>query len=294
MVDPIDDIARQARQGSVAAIIQILNEQLAAIGVRTRAVFADGVLQLLCEAMQAEQLEQSTLVERLRQILEEISPRHIRRVNINSRIVREQQLLWLEEISRDPQHQLLWSQAIILAQPNLLKRLMNELKDRKTPSAKPVLAKSTSSYLVREHRQFQRGIIGGIGVSLCVVLVGLAIYNWLNSQGQISSNLQATPQTVPHPSTPTPSPKPSVTGSPVAPSSSDGFAQAVRLAEQAAAAGKVAQSSDDWLKIAAMWQEASDLMAKVSPEHPRYTTAVNRAELYYKYSQDAQQAAQKQ
>jgi len=108
MVAPVDNIAIQARQGSVAAIIQVLNEKLAEIGVRTRAVFTDGVLQLLCEAPKVDQLEQSTLVERIRQILEGISPRYIRRVNINTRIVREQQLLWLEEISRDPENQLLW------------------------------------------------------------------------------------------------------------------------------------------------------------------------------------------
>jgi hypothetical protein len=50
MADRINDIIWQARQGSVAAIIQVLNESLVLSGVRTRAVFADGVLQLLCEA----------------------------------------------------------------------------------------------------------------------------------------------------------------------------------------------------------------------------------------------------
>jgi alpha-D-ribose 1-methylphosphonate 5-triphosphate synthase subunit PhnL len=99
MVNIVDDIARQARQGSVAAIIQILNDRLAEIGVRTRAVFADGVLQLLCEAATADLLEQSSLVDRLTQILEQLSPQNIRRVQINSRLVREHQLLWLEEIS---------------------------------------------------------------------------------------------------------------------------------------------------------------------------------------------------
>lgn len=46
MVDRINDIAWQAHQGSVAAIIQLLNENLAHLGVRTRAVFSNGVLQL--------------------------------------------------------------------------------------------------------------------------------------------------------------------------------------------------------------------------------------------------------
>ncbi|HAJ60521.1 MAG TPA: hypothetical protein DCP31_15680, partial [Cyanobacteria bacterium UBA8543] len=64
------------------------------------------------------QLEQSVRVAQIRQILEDIAPRNIRRVRINSRIVREQQLLWLEEITRDPEHQLLWSEEIILTKPN--------------------------------------------------------------------------------------------------------------------------------------------------------------------------------
>ena len=50
MVNSVNDIAKQARRGSVSAIIQILNEKLADSGVRTRAIFEDGILQLLCEA----------------------------------------------------------------------------------------------------------------------------------------------------------------------------------------------------------------------------------------------------
>ena len=94
MITQINDIAWQASQGSIAAIIQILNERLANSGVRTRAVFHSGVLQLLCEARTIEKLEKSTLVQKIRQILESIAPRNVHRVNINSRIVREQQLLW--------------------------------------------------------------------------------------------------------------------------------------------------------------------------------------------------------
>ena len=68
MANSIDNIARQARQGSVAAIIQVLNDKLAHSGVRTRAVLENGVLQLLCEAAKTEQLEQSSLVERIQHI----------------------------------------------------------------------------------------------------------------------------------------------------------------------------------------------------------------------------------
>ncbi|WP_416666583.1 hypothetical protein [Egbenema bharatensis] len=142
MVDSIDDIARQARQGSVSAIIQILNEKLADSGVRTRAVFEQGVLQLLCEAATPEQLEQSVLVPDVRRILEAIQPRRIRRVNINSRIVREQQLLWLEEINRDGVNQLLWSEEIVLNRPNFMQRFFRDLGDRPPLTPKPVFPRN--------------------------------------------------------------------------------------------------------------------------------------------------------
>jgi hypothetical protein len=101
MIDRINDIGWQAHQGSIAAIIQVLNERLVMSGVRTRAVFVDGVLQILCEAATVEQLEQSILVPEVQQILDSIAPRHIYRVKINTRIVQEDQLLWLEDINSD-------------------------------------------------------------------------------------------------------------------------------------------------------------------------------------------------
>ena len=117
MINPATESFGQARQGSVAAIIQVLNERLSDSGIRTRAVVADGTLQLLCEAVTPEQLEKSTVVERVRSELEAISPQRIKRVKINSRIVKEAQLLWLEEISRNPEKSLLWSEVIVLKRP---------------------------------------------------------------------------------------------------------------------------------------------------------------------------------
>jgi hypothetical protein len=145
MVDRINDIAWQAHQGSVAAIIQLLNEKLAKSGVRTRAIFSDGVLQLLCEAARVEQLEQSSLVEQIQQILDSIAPRHIRRVNINSRIVREQQLLWLKEIDSDRDNQVLWSQEIALVQPNIVKQLIKDFTEAQAELGKPNFPKTPVS-----------------------------------------------------------------------------------------------------------------------------------------------------
>ncbi|MEL6602381.1 MAG: hypothetical protein AAFP20_04040 [Cyanobacteria bacterium J06614_10] len=136
MSNPASETFGQARQGSVAAIIQILNERLADSGIRTRAVVAEGMLQVLCEAPSTDQLEKTAVVDRVRQILENISPQRIRKVNINSRIVKEEQLLWLEEINRDPENALLWSEVITLKRPFFVKRW---IRDRNLKPAGPIL-----------------------------------------------------------------------------------------------------------------------------------------------------------
>ncbi|MEG4305974.1 hypothetical protein [Microcoleus sp. D3_18a_C4] len=290
MTNPIDDIARQAREGSVASIIQILNDELAQVGVRARAVFADGVLQLLCEAATPQLLEESSLVDRVREILERISPHNIRRVNINSRLVREHQLLWLEEISRDPENQLLWSQEIKLRKPNLFKRLaLSNHHERQALAGKRALPRMAIPRSMQQPRQFQRGIVGGISLSVLLLAAAAAIHKGLNSQ--VPNSTQATTQAV---ATGAPSEaKPAVKISKeTVNSAGDSFAQAVRVAEQAATEGKTAQSRQDWLVVAAKWQQASDLMAAVPSKHPRYTTAQNRTALYRENSDKAQQEAQ--
>jgi hypothetical protein len=132
---PATEIFAQARQGSIAAIIQLLNERLADLGIRTRAVVSEGMLQLLCEAATPEQLNKSTVVERVRRELESISPHHIKRVKINSRIVKEEQLLWLEDINRDPENALLWAETVTLEQPFFIQRW---IRDRNLKPAGPI------------------------------------------------------------------------------------------------------------------------------------------------------------
>jgi hypothetical protein len=316
MVDPMDDIARQARQGSVSAIIQVLNEKLAGSGLRTRAMFAQGVLQLLCEGLKPDQLEQSIVVPQVRQILESLQPRNIRRVNINCRVVREQQLLWLEEISRDPDNQLLWSEEITLRQPSLLQRLTQDAKDRQADPGRSELPKPTKR-LQREKKVFWRGLIGGASLSLFLLLLGWATYKWLEPKlsgqaGQAASagaspgaSPSASPGatatgTAPEAQSPSPSPTtittfttpPSPTASPTA--KPDFFAEAVRLAEQTAADGQTAVTSAEWLEVAIRWQRASDLMKKIPAADSRYSIAQDRVEQYRQNSAAATQKAQNQ
>jgi hypothetical protein len=279
MIASIDDITKQARQGSVAAIIQVLNEKLAASGVRTRAVLAEGVLQILCEARSEASLDQSILVDRIREILEELSPKNIRHVNINSRLVQEQQLLWLEEITRDPKNRLLWSEKIILSKPNIIQRFIEDIRTNPTEPRKLLMSLKTSSAAAeqkRQQRELVNGLIMGIGFAL---LVGLGA-GWYWYQGQSREQAQIQPQSIPDP-------EPTQT-----PDYTENFAQAVRLAEQASAKGKDAETAEEWLAIAALWDQASRLMESVPPDHPRYETAKNRTALYRQYSESTQEKAE--
>jgi hypothetical protein len=269
---PVNDITSQARQGSVAAIIQVLNEHLADSGIRTRAVLADGILQLLCEAPTPEDLPQSQVVDRVRGILEGISPRNIRRVNINSRIVREQQLLWLEEIHRDPEGQLLWSELIVLKQPNAIARLIKEIQ---TPKARPKNSPANLKRTDLKQQYFWRGIVGGASLCLLVVMVGWALKYRLGIQWSPAQTVSA-PELAPEESPAVP-----------AAVAQDAFVQAVRLAEQASIDGQTAETAADWLDLAARWQRASDLMAEVPPDDSRYKTAQDRVILYQQYRAQA-------
>lgn len=301
MVDPIDDIARQARQGSVSAVIQILNEKLASSGVRTRAVFEQGILQLLCEAAKPEQLEQSVLVPHVRQILESIQPRRIRRVQINSRIVREQQLLWLDEINRDRGSQLLWSEEIVLRRPNWLKQFFQDLKEPKPLDPKTSLPKKSATRLAQEKRLFWRGLVGGASFSIFVLIVGWALYNWLNRSADMTQADSSNPETVDESADANSPRNGAMTVSPVSSNSlqtaddsaQDPFAQAVRLAQTAVESGQVAETPAEWLALAAQWQQASDLMSQISPDDNRYDTAQSRVELYRQNSEAALEQAER-
>lgn len=268
MPSTIDDIDLQARQGSVAAIIQLLNEHFADAGIRTRAVQDNGVLQLLVEAATAEQLPQATVVNEVKTVLETISPKGITRVNINSRIVQEQQLLWLDEIKRDPENSLLWAEPVTLRRPNPLVRLWQDLRAPRqrnpyldVPDRKPSASQSA----------FWRGLIGGASLALLLLLVGWATKDWLRAS---FSGDPSSPTDTPSANTPPANTPPAI------PPDQDPFVLAVRIAQQSVEDGKAATTAAEWLDLAVRWQRASDLMAEVPPEDERYPIAQDRMGIY--------------
>jgi hypothetical protein len=302
MVNRINDIAWQAHQGSIAAIIQLLNQNLAQSGVRTRAIFDNGVLQLLCEAHTVDQLEKSILVKQIQLILEPIAPRNIRRVNINSRIVQEQQLLWLEEIRSDPKHNLLWSEAIYLAKPHIFKQLVEQFKEHKNNNEvkKLSIPKSQLCYrsVVAKKNKFQTSLVTEMlgAASLCLFLLSLGWSAHIVQSDFLKYSLEAetikslTPATIDQQETYSMAVAPNKSLSEV---SNDAFVAAVRIANYASANGKIAKTPVEWLDIAARWQRASELMSTVPPTHSRYEEAKIRTQLYKKYSEEAHKEANK-
>lgn len=268
----MNPITKQTDPGSISTIIHALNEQMTDLEVRNRAIFANGILQVLCEAAQADQLEQSIIVPRVREILESISPLNVRRVRINSRLIQKQQLLWLEAISQDPQNYLLWAEDIVLRKPNWLQQWRN----KSYPKTLAINSKYPSQ--LREQSQFQKGLIGGVFISLLIAVGAFSLYNWSQSQffNALNTDSELTVES-PSPNLPL--------------SSEEKFREGVRLAEEAAAEGKVADTRQEWLEIANKWQKASDLMAGVSEDFERYETAQDRAYVYRENSEQAQTEA---
>ncbi|BAY90898.1 MULTISPECIES: hypothetical protein [unclassified Tolypothrix] len=309
MADRINDIAWQAHQGSVAAIIQLLNDKLVESGVRTRAIFSDGVLQLLCEAQSVDQLEKTTIVQKIRQILESIAPRNIRRVNINSRIVREQQLLWLTEIYRDRDNQLLWSEEITLPKPNIFRQILKDFQDykeSKTELAQVSLPKPNSFRSVvfrRRNRNKAKNRLQSKSIpkqslplgllkvsSLCLPLLLLVwgAYAWLEGKGESSTSAETSKSLTIQPQVSS-----LANTQNFAQKTEDPFVAAVRIANQASALGKKALTPEQRLELATKWQEASDLMSQVPAKHSRYQEAQSRIQLYKKYAAASQSIAAK-
>lgn len=333
MINPANEILGQARQGSVAAIIQVLNERLADVGIRTRAVVAEGMLQLLCEAATVEQLEQTAVVDRVRTELETISPQRIKKVKINSRIVKEEQLLWLEDINRDPENSLLWAEVIILKRPFFIKRW---IRDRNLKPGGP-LFKDISEPETPPSPLLNK--IVGMGGLILLLLGGGWVFRDDISQIQRVANqplpetaspqsalpplptqpnnsdnreiadpstrtADITPQrppSLPPQSTPQPSePAPSASSEPPdqpkannATAVPDAFAEAVRIADQAAIDGQTASTAAEWLDLAARWQRASDLMSEIPEDSEQYEIAQARIQTYKNNSTVVLQQAQK-
>ncbi len=295
-----NNIFQQAKNGSVTAVIQVLNDKLADSGIRTRAFLQDnGLLQLLCEAPTSDQLIEPDVIQLIKQILEDISPAKIRRVKISSRLVDEQQLLWLEEITRYPE-KLLWSKEITLKKPNIIKVLIQnwQKNDAKAIAKTMIVYHSPSLPLAireKQRRKFKKLILLSMS-GVIIILLGAGIFFILRLRQAKTTTLPPTNAIIQKTSKttiPQPPPNPTVKPLPNNSPKLDPFVQAVRLAEKTVTISKTAQTKTQWLEIAATWQKASDFMDQIPSTDKRYKLAQDRRDLYRKFSDNAQKEAKK-
>ncbi|MGA1474413.1 MAG: hypothetical protein ACO4AI_04440 [Prochlorothrix sp.] len=280
-------VIAQAEQGSITAILQLLNESLVTQEVRTRAVLEGRILHLLCEAPKAELLDADLLVPSIQQLLETIAPPNFHTVQIYSRTRREHQSLWLQEIRQGNHPHLLWSKRVPLKQPNPLHRLLRSWQGLMAQRTRFNLQQDWTR-ADRQRQRFSRATLAGLAVGGTGVIILAGIGLW-----RLGSRLTLTIETTPLNSAPspvasaTPVASPSLTPMPIAEPQPDPFVQAVRLAEKSSTEGKVARSRGEWLALASQWQQASDWMAEVPDSDPRYPTAQNRVLLYRQNSEAA-------
>ena len=261
-VPSTSDVFDQARSGSITAIIQILNDRLAEIGVRARAMDEGGRLQLLCEAAKQEQLAEELLAPQVQQILNEISPWGIGRVRVYSRLVQEQKLLWLKEVKENPDD-LLWTKEFKLNPPPLLRRMWGDWVRKKEKKREGSLKrirdggkKELSFNWAILASLLAAGAAGTVALGSFIVLSGRELPISFGNKDQSTEVEQAEDE------------------------GDDPFAEAVRIAEQAGKDGKTASSPAEWLDLAARWQKASDYMAQVGEDDERYAAAKERVESY--------------
>ncbi|NJR68362.1 MAG: hypothetical protein HC771_06565 [Synechococcales cyanobacterium CRU_2_2] len=268
-----DEVFGQARSGSITAIIQVLNDRLADVGVRTRAMLESGTLQLLCEAAESTALNKSKLLPRVHALLEEVAPRSIDKVCLYTRINREQQLLWLEDVQQNKKGHVLWTEDIKLTKPPFFRQLAEDWQYSRQKARRIAELKAQAHHQPsrigdwsRSQRSWASAIVGGMSVAAVVIAAGVL---WGGFQARHQAGGDRTGRTQ------------------AQQQGTDGFAQAVQLAEKSSVGGQAAKTEAEWLELAADWKKASELMGQVPSNDPRYLTAQDRVAQYSKNSEAA-------
>lgn len=286
----MDNIIQLAHQGSIKAIMQILNKQLRDAGVNTKIASGEqGVLEILCEAGHPENLDKRRIVDCIQKSLDQIAPRTFQKVHIQSRLTNDTQLLWASTLSQGERRKLIWSENIRINHVSLLQKALKGLgirplakqatgnagnQGQSSGSAGKVNRARLKSDLDRWLKDDRR--IWLIMGAIAAASVGWAARDWALLKEQVQ--LQAT-MTLPQDFS-----GDMDTGDV---SDFDAFNQAVRLATQAADGGKTATTYGAWLDLANRWQQASDLMKRIPRDHPRYTEAQERVLSYRQNSEVA-------
>ncbi|WP_229414714.1 hypothetical protein [Moorena producens] len=135
----------------------------------------------------------------------------------------------------------------------------------------------------------RQGVVIGLGLGLFLILVGWLLNDWFGREIESLNPTQADHSA----KDPANSSSSGSSSNPDPPFTRDPFTEAMRLAQEAAAAGESVETSAQWLDVAAKWERASNLMETVKPDDQRYQIARYRVILYRKNSEEAQKQARK-
>ncbi|NJM58601.1 MAG: hypothetical protein HC857_15970 [Synechococcales cyanobacterium RU_4_20] len=268
-----DEVFGQARSGSITAIIQVLNDRLADVGVRTRAMLESGTLQLLCEAAESTALNKSKLLPRVHALLEEVAPRSIDKVCLYTRINREQQLLWLEDVQQNKKGHVLWTEDIKLTKPPFFRQLAEDwqysrqkarrIAELKAPGPPPTqsnwrLVEISAVLGFGDRRRDERRCGGDCRWGALGRFPGAPSGRWRSNRSHSG---------------------PATGNGWVCPGGAAGG--------EVLCGGQAAKTEAEWLELAADWKKASELMGQVPSNDPRYLTAQDRVAQYSKNSEAA-------
>lgn len=286
-----NNLIQLAHQGSVKAIMEVLNKQLQDTGVSTRvALGANGVLEILCEAGHPENLDKRVIVSRIQRSLDQLSPRPFRQVHIQSCLTNDVQSLWVSTLSFDARRKLLWSEKIQIRHLSWLKRTLRawgiklpKSKRKKRAAKLGFTATAPSSGSRSEPNKSEQKapsfhlspksklVAGAIAAGVC----GWLSHDWWQLKTQVQGEQHHSNGTTMTQTT-------TVNSSEL---SFEPFNQAVRLAIQASNGGQSATTYGEWVDLANRWQQASELMKLVAPSHPRYAEAQERVLSYRQNSE---------
>ena len=106
----VKQLTKQAYQGNITAIRQLLNDQLQETGVQTKVTLGvNGTLEIVCEADHPENLDKDRVVTCIQHNLDQLAPKPFREVHIQSCLTKEEQSLWISSLSGIARQNLLWS-----------------------------------------------------------------------------------------------------------------------------------------------------------------------------------------
>lgn len=312
-----------ARQGQPEAIASVVNHAIQSQGITAKAVLKDGSLLLLLES--ADVPDEQSLVPFIKRGLSELGIESLPTLKIYGRQQGQRLPAWQHEIELEPlamempdededdeifnddldmppddqyiieEEETLDEDEALMPEGDL-DEAEGDIDEEYYPLDEDVSLEEEPP----PKKWYQNKVLLVVPIVLVVLLAGGAGAFWYLQQSKESATTESTAASVdPQTSSPPPAaPPPASTAiSPAAPPSpapspaTDPFGEAVRRATQAANLAQNAQTQAEWIEVANLWQQASELMGQVPQSSPNYDKAQPRVAQYEQNMNIAKQKA---